>query len=215
MQNSFVDNSKVMSFSDINMLPVFGFDGNTALTFGTTKADEYGEIDNAVVGFRYGDVDVAIGMDNSLLGWSPGQSLMHIDNPNSRYMNISSKKSIGGWSFGANATYAFSSANGSYGYVKDVEDFHAFGFGANVSYKKLNLKILQPLRIEQGGLEFSDFIADMEPSGRHLNSTLQYDMGVSEHTNVELSVSYMNDVDHISGNDDLRFGVIFKSAWRH
>lgn len=215
MQNSFVDNSKFMSFNDINMFPVFGFDGNTALTFGTTKADEYGEIDNAVVGVRYGDVDVAIGMDNSLLGWSPGQSLMHIDNPNSRYMNISSKKSIGDWSFGANATYAFGSANGSYGYVRDVEDFHAFGFGANASYKKLKLKITQPLRIEQGGLAFSDFIADMEPSGRHVNSTLQYDMGVSKHTNVELSVSYMNDVDHISGNDDLRFAAIFKSAWRH
>ena len=215
MQDSFIDNSKVMSFNDINMFPVFGFDGNTALTFGTTKADEYGEIDNAVVGVRYGDVDVAIGMDNSLLGWSPGQSLMHIDNPNSRYMNISSKKSIGDWSFGANATYAFGSANGSYGYVRDVEDFHAFGFGANASYKKLKLKITQPLRIEQGGLAFSDFIADMEPSGRHVNSTLQYDMGVSKHTNVELSVSHMNDVDHISGNDDLRFAAIFKSAWRH
>jgi hypothetical protein len=213
MQASFVDNSKAMSFNDINMVPVFNFDTDTALTFGATKADEYGAIDNAVVGLRYGEVDVAVGLDNNLLGWAPGQSLMHIDNPSTRYINISRKKSIGEWNFSANATYAFGTANGSYGYVKDVEDFHALGFGANVSYKNLKLKITQPLRIEQGGLQFSDFIADMEPDGRHIDYTLQYDMGINKHSNVEFSVSYMNDVDHILGNDDVRAVAKYKASW--
>lgn len=213
MQDSFVDNSKVMSFSDINMVPVFDFNGNTALTFGATKADEYGEIDNAVVGLRYGEVGVAIGMDNSLLGWSPGQSLMHIDNPNTRYINISRKKSIGEWNFSANATYAFGTANGSYGYVKDVEDFHALGFGANVSYKKLKLKIAQPLRIEQGGLQFSDFIADMEPNGRHIDYTMSYEEKVSKNSNFELSLKYTDDVNHVQGDNNARLMAAFKGVW--
>ena len=215
MQASFVDNSKAMSFNDINMVPVFNFDTDTALTFGATKADEYGAIDNAVVGLRYGEVDVAVGLDNNLLGWAPGQSLMHIDNPSTRYINISRKKSIGEWNFSANATYAFGTANGSYGYVKDVEDFHALGFGANVSYKNLKLEITQPLRIEQGGLQFSDFIADMEPDGRHVQSTLQYEMDMNTHANFEIRVGYMSDVDHIRGNDEFRFTAIIKSAFIH
>jgi hypothetical protein len=213
MQGHFIDNSKLMSFNDINMVPVFNFDANTALTFGATKADEYGEIDNAVVGLRYGEVDVAVGIDNSLMGWAPGQSLMHVDDPTTRYINISRKKSIGEWNFSANATYAFGTANGSYGYVKDVEDFHAMGFGVNANYGRLNFGITQPLRIEQGGMMFADFIADMEPDGRHIDYTLQYDMGITKHNNIEFSVSYMNDVDHLRDNDDIRAIAKYKASW--
>ena len=106
----------------------------------------------------------------------------------------------------ANMTYANAQGSGSYGYVKDVDTFHAIGFGVDISYTI----------DDNNGLNFrlSDgVIADMSPTGREIDYVISYTSKVSETSEIKLKLSYFSDVNHFQGEDNTKMMMVYKGTW--
>jgi len=218
MSNSIINTNTMFSFNNVQMFDVYKIDENKAFTFGAIPADEYGNVESVVIGMAFGDTRIAIATDDTMLGWDPGQSLLNIANTKTRYFNISRSKSIGDWNLNANMTYANAQGEGSYGYVKDVDTFHAFGFGADANYvidneNSLNFSVTQPLRIESGALHFDGVIADMTPYGREIDYTMSYTTIVSKSSTFNLQLSYASDYNHYRSEDNAKVMAVYKGTW--
>ena len=115
-------------------------------------------------------------------------------------------------------TYALAQGNAGYGYVKDVEDFHAMGFGVNANYaidedSAVKFSVSQPLRIERGALHFDGIIADMTPDGREIDYTMSYTTAVNKSSTFDLQLSYASDYNHYRSEDNAKIMAIYKGTW--
>jgi hypothetical protein len=218
MNSKIINSNNVgFSFNNAQMLDVYKHE-NMTFKFGMVPADEYGNVEDFVLGMSFGDTDIAVATDNTLLGWSPGQSLLNISNMESRYINIRRSKTVNDWTLSGNMTYALAQGGAGYGYVKGMDDFHAMGFGINADYNidednVVKFGVSQPLRIERGALHFDNVIADMTPDGREIDYTMSYTNKVSKTSIINLQLSYASDVDHFKGENNAKIMAIYKGTW--
>ena len=218
MSENIVNSNTMFSFSDIQMHDAFSVNEEIAFTFGAIPADKHGDVDNIVVGMAIGGTRVAVATDDSLLGYDTGQSLLNVANSKTRYINVRHSENMATWGMSANMTYANVQGSGSYGYVKDVDTFHAIGFGVDISYtiddnNGLNFRLSQPLRIESGALHFDGVIADMSPTGREIDYVISYTSKLSETNEIKLKLSYSSDVNHFQGEDNTKMMMVYKGIW--
>ena len=222
MNNRIINSNNVgFSFNDATMFKVYEFSKNNSFNFGMGKPDEYGEIDDFVAGMSFGATDIAIATDNTLFGWTPGQSLLNISDTKSRYINIRRSKTINDWILSGNMTYGLAQGDAGYGYVKGMDDFHAMGFGVDANYvidedSAVKFSVSQPLRIERGALHFDvagNVIADMTPTGREIDYTMSYTTAASETSTFNLQLSYASDYNHYRGKDNARVMAMYKGTW--
>ena len=169
----------------------------------------------------FGATDIAIATDNTLFGWTPGQSLLNISDTKSRYVNIRRSKTIDDWILSGNMTYGLAQGDAGYGYIKGMDDFHAMGFGVDANYvidedSAVKFSVSQPLRIERGALHFDvagNVIADMTPTGREIDYTMSYTTAASETSTFNLQLSYASDYNHYRGKDNARVMAMYKGTW--
>jgi hypothetical protein len=219
MNHSIINSNNVgFSFDDTTMFKGIEFGNDMSFNFGIGQPDEYGQIEDFVAGMSFGATDITVATDNTMLGWNPGQSLLNISNMESRYINIHRSKTIKDWTLSGNMTYALAQGDAGYGYVKDVKDFHAMGFGVSANYvidedSVVKFGVSQPLRIERGALHFDGVIADMTPDGREIDYTMSYTTTVSKSSTFDLQLSYASDYDHYRGEDNAKIMAVYKGTW--
>ena len=94
----------------------------------------------------------------------------------------------------------------------------ALGFSAVANFsinqrdaEFLVLSLSQPLRIEKGRIEFTNFIADIEPTGREMRFGGTYGKNYYKKVRYWADASYTVDKNNISGMNDAR--IMFNVKW--
>ena len=202
LADALTNNRGLLSFNQIQMTDLLGFNSGSAITLGFRAGDNE-SIHDPAYGFRYGDTHLAFMTESSLLGLHPA-GLLHVERPKTRYVGIRHKKTLGNWTTDGQITYGHAKGKGSYGYVRGVRDIHAMGFNVATRYRlkpdqKVLFSVSQPMRIERGGLIFDRVIGDLVPTGRQTDLTLGFTHELNQTSTIKAAFTYTTDSNHYPG----------------
>ena len=217
ISNVSYNTSNMFSFNDyitFNFGPKNNRDEKFVLGFTSTSPEDV-LAQPLLWGYRTGDTMFAIGTDNSFYGYKHSRIFKK---EATQYFVVNHKhKATSKLGLDFTTTVGTATAKPT-GDTVDVERSIALGFSAVANFsinqrdaEFLVLSLSQPLRIEKGRIEFTNFIADIEPTGREMRFGGTYGKNYNKKVRYWADASYTVDKNNISGMNDAR--IMFNVKW--
>jgi len=117
------------------------------------------------------------------------------------------------------------------GLLSSISDARTSEFAGGLSWQGQNQRfsflVAQPLRVDSAKANFnvatgrtingdvmrSNVVAHLQPSGRHINFEASFEQQLGKNHSFNLHTIYARDQGHVSGNNNLFIGGIYRASW--